>query len=99
MKTAVRTLTCTSSLHVSGDLGQSAIAWMLDRLNTENPTPRDFVTNVDLLNRSKVSRRCRQRACDAVNKLAPMCHPGKMTFWTAKVDGLKVWSDLRPNEP
>ena len=97
VKSALRTLKCTSSLHVACGLGLSAVSWILDLLLSEKPTPADFVARVDLLNRYKASHRCRPLACQAVNTLAPMCLPGAVDFWQAEVDGQKIWADLRPN--
>ena len=93
----LRTLKCTSSLHVACGLGLSVVGWILDLLIAEKPAPIDFVARVDLLNRYKASLRCRALACQAVNKLAPMCLPGSRNFWKVAVDGQEVWSDLRPN--
>ena len=97
LKTVLRTLKCTSSLHVACGLNLSAVGWILDLLIAEKPAPIDFVARVDLLNRYKASQRCRALACQAVNKLAPMCLPGTRNFWKVAVDGQEVWSDLRPN--
>ena len=97
VKTALRTLKCTATLHGSCDLGLSAVNWILDLLVAEKPAPTDFVARVDLLNRYKTSQRCRALACQAVNSLAPLCLPGTASFWQALVSGKEVWSDLRPN--
>ena len=56
VKTALRTLKCTSSLHVACGLGLSAVGWILDLLIAEEPAPTDFVARVDLLNRYKASQ-------------------------------------------
>ena len=97
LKTLLRTLNCTSSLHVACGLSSSAVAWILELLFSEKPAPNDFVARVDLLNRYKTSQRCRAHACQAVNKLTPMCLPGTGNIWNDIVDGKKVWADLRPN--
>ena len=97
VKTALRTLKCTATLHGSPELGLSAVNWILSRLIAEEPDPTDFVARVDLLNRGKTSQRCRALACEAVNSLAPLCLPGTANFWQALVRGKEVWSDLRPN--
>ena len=98
MKASIRTLKCTASLHNSCDLGLSAVNWILNLLVAEEPAAMDFVARVDLLNRSKTSQRCRALACEAVNRLSPLCLPGTARFWQTLVSGQKVWSDLRPNE-
>ena len=97
VKTALRTLTCTASLHNSCELAVSAVNWILSLLVAEEPNPTDFVARVDLLNRYKTSQRCRNLACQAVNSLAPLCLPGTANFWQAVVGGREVWSALRPN--
>ena len=59
LKTALRTLKCTSSLHAACGLGLSAVGWILDLLIAEEPAPADFVARVELLNRYKASQRCK----------------------------------------
>ena len=58
VKTALRTLKCTSSLHTACGLGLSVLGWILDRLIAEKPRPADFVDRVDLLNRKQVRKKC-----------------------------------------
>ena len=50
VKTALRTLKCTSSLHGSCGMGLSVVGWILDLLIAEDPPPINFVARVDLLN-------------------------------------------------
>ena len=98
VKTAMRTLTCTNSLHTGCKMGLSLVNWIVDLLISEDPRPHDFVNRVDLLNRHQYSQRCRVLACDAVNKLAPLCLPGNARFWGTYVDSTKVWASLRPKD-
>ena len=86
VKTTLKTLNCTSILHVACGLGLSVVGWILDVLLADNPSPEAFVHGVDLLNRYKTSQRCRPLTCDAVNKLAPMCLPGPPEFWETVVE-------------
>ena len=98
VKSALRTLKCTESLHNSCHFTDSAVNWMLSLLVAEKPDPTDFVDRVDLLNRNNRSLRCRRLACEAVNSLAPLCLPGTSNFWQTIVGDREVWSALRPKE-
>ena len=51
---------------------EDSMGWILDLLIAEKPARIDFVARVDLQNRYKESQRCRDLACQAVNKLAPL---------------------------
>ena len=83
-------------MHTSCSLCIAAVAWILDRLIAEQPTPLQFVKQVDLLNRDKPSQRCKQSSCEVVNKMAPHCLLGGATWWKKAVAGKKVWADLLP---
>ena len=97
VKPVLRTLRCTSSLRVACGVGLSVVGWILDILFAAQPAPLEFVARVNLLNRYKASHRCRALACQAVNKMAPMCLLGPRSFWQVAVHGQHTWADLCPS--
>ena len=77
-------------------LGQSVMSWFLHALLSGNPTARDMVDHVDLLNRYRGGQRCPAQTANLVTRLAPLCLPSPRTLWFQEVDGQSVWDALRP---
>ena len=74
----------------------SVTAWNLQALLSGNPSARDMVEYVDLLNRDRGGQRCRAQTADLVTRLASLCLPSSRTLWSEGVDGQCVWAPLRP---
>eukprot|EP00959_Pyramimonas_sp_CCMP1952_P413316 8660852-Pyramimonas_sp.AAC.1 len=74
------------------DSSASAMLWMTRTLAKPRMTGDAAVEKVDLINRYRSSKRCRDPQARAVTDLAMSCLPAPAAWWPQQVAGKPLWS-------